>query len=313
MKTSLRQQGLTLIELMISVCLGIIVVLGITGLVVSSKFAGSIQHDADTVQDTARFVLDNISRSIKQAGYLNFDQDDAPFIHIENREPTIVGFDSASLKATSLGIDLPISKSNTQSDILAVRFFGSGSPTDYTVINCAGFGVPAPKSQKEVESGQGWSIYYLADDVDKEPALFCKFTSGTSDDNKPRFRAQAIAKGVESFQVLYGITNDNATQFKTATEITALDSNIPHAELNQKTHWKKVVAVKVAMLIRGAEDANLGSSNMSTYHLFGEGYSNNTGSDNGGEKINVGDIPLSHRSRLRKVISTTIQLRNPID
>lgn len=307
MSASNRQQGLTLIELMISIALATVVVLGITGLVISSKSAGSTQHEASIIQDTARFALDNISRSIKQAGYVNFDQDDAPFIHAENRSPSIIGIDAASLKATSQGIDLPIKKPNNSSDILALRFFGSGISTDYTVVNCAGFGVPAPNNQSEVQSGQGWSIYYVADDVDQEPALFCKYNA--SDDNT-KFSAQAIARGVESFQVLYGI---DTGQFQSATEINTLDSNIPDTDLNQKTHWKKITAIKIAMLIRGAEDASLDPSTTNTYHLFGEGYSNGMGSMDQGTQIKTAEIPLSQRSRPRKVVSTTIQLRNPID
>lgn len=301
---------------MISIALGIAVVLGITGLVVSSKSAQSMQNDANNINDTARFALDNISRSIKQAGYVNFDQEDAPFIHVENSSPSIMGFDAGSLSSTDYGIDLPLTKpnkSNNFSDTLALRFFGSGISTDYTILNCAGFGVPAPKKQDQVEQGQGWSIYYVDNDVDKEPALFCKYSTNSSDsasDNKTKFSTQAIARGVESFQVLYGITSGYPTQFLSAQQITALDSTIPATELKQKTHWKKITAIKVAMLIRGAEDSNLDppTTSTSTYHLFDESYSNDKGT-----QINAADIPPSLRNRLRKVASTTIQLRNPLD
>lgn len=297
------QQGLTLVELMIAITLGMFVVLAITCLVVSSKSAQSIQNDAATMQDTARFALNNISHSIKQAGYVNLDREDAPSVHTDNMTASVIGFDASSLKATEYGLGSLV-KSRNPSDILALRFFGSGTSEDGTILNCAGYGVSAVAAEKE----RSWSIYYVDHDVDAEPALFCKYKG-------KNFSSQAIARGVESFQVLYGINSASkptTTQFHSATEITALDSAIPDAELNQKTHWKKITAIKVAMLIRGAENSRLDSTN-ATYNLFGEDYSNSMGAIDKGTQIFESDIPLSQRKRLRKVVSTTIQLRNALN
>jgi len=317
------QQGLTLVELLIATALGMFIVLAVTGLTISSKSAQSAQNDAATIQDTARFALNNINHSVKNAGYVHFDQEVASSIQTENLTASIVGFDAGSLKATTYGVDSPGSSMNS-SDILAVRFFGSGIFSDNTVLNCAGFGVPAVTSQNTAEKERGWSIYYVANDVDNEPALFCKY-DGKSKESKSKnggskFTAQAIARGVESFQVLYGINtnstvniaNINSPQFLTANQITALDSDIPASELNKKTHWKKITAVKVAMLIRGAENSRLDSST-TTYNLFGKDYGDSMGASDEGTQINESDIPIKQRKRLRKVVGMTIQLRNALN
>lgn len=311
------QKGLTLVELLIATVLGMFVVLAVTSLAISSKSAQSAQNDAATVQDTARFALNNISHSVKQAGYVNFDQS----IQTENLTAGIAGLDAGSLKATTYGIDSPGTSRNS-SDILALRFFGAGVFADNTVLNCAGFGVPAVKSQNTAEKERGWSIYYVANDVDTEPALFCKYNGKSQDDDSAnsysKFTAQAIARGVESFQVLYGINSSDdiatthSTQFLSANQISALDSDIPASELNKKTHWKKITAIKVAMLIRGAENSRLDPST-TTYNLFGEDYGNSMSASDEGTRINESDIPLNQRKRLRKVVGMTIQLRNAMD
>lgn len=311
MKTTLKQHGLTLVELMIALTLGMFVILAVTGLVISSKSTQSTQNDAASIQDTGRFALDNISRSIKQAGYVNFDKEDAPLVNTESMTPSIMGIDASSLKKTTYGIDSPIGKSINSSDVLALRFFGSGNPADNTILNCAGFGVPAPTSQINAEVERGWSIYYVADDVGGEPALFCKYRG------KSGVVSDAIARGVESFQVLYGVdtsspANAIANRFLSAKEITALDSGISKAALNKNTHWKKITAIKVAMLIRGAENSRLDLST-TTHHLFGRDYSDSMGAHDKGTQIKETDIPISQRKRLRKVVSTTIQLRNSVD
>lgn len=316
------QQGFTLVELLIATVLGMFVVLAVTGLAISGKSTQSVLNDAANIQDTARFVLNNISRSVKQAGYINFGQETASSIQTENLTASIAGFDAGSLKATTYGIDSPETSRNA-SDILALRFFGADVSTnvsaDNTILNCAGSGVPAVTSQNTAEKERGWSIYYVANDVDTEPALFCKY-NGKSKDGESKFTAQAIARGVESFQVLYGINtnssdhvaNTNTTQFLSAKQITALDSGIPASELNKKTHWKKITAIKVAMLIRGAENSRLDPST-TKHSLFGEDYGNSMGASDEGTQINESDIPLNQRKRLRKVVGMTIQLRNAMD
>lgn len=304
----MRQRGVTLVELMISMTLGMCIVLAITGLVVSSKTAQSTQHEAIQLQDTARFAFDNISRSVKQAGHMNLDQSDAPWINTQHLSPSLVGFDASSVAATSYGLDGLVNSKNTSdaSDILVLRFFGSGTPADNTVLNCAGFGEAAPSSQSTAEQERGWSVYYVSNDVDDEPALFCKYLGDKS------FSSQAIARGVESFQVLYGINHAHTTQFLSAQEITKLDADIPASELNQRSHWKKISALKIAMLIRSAENVVIDDLS-GVYNLFGDQYGNNMGTHDIGTQIHSTDISPKYKNRLRRIVSTTIQLRNPVD
>ncbi|MDO9451471.1 MAG: PilW family protein [Stagnimonas sp.] len=64
-----QQQGLTLVELMIALTLGLIVIGVIIGVFLSSS-QNSRQNEAiATVQDNARFALDSISRDLAMAGY----------------------------------------------------------------------------------------------------------------------------------------------------------------------------------------------------------------------------------------------------
>jgi len=303
-------------------------VLAITGLVISSKATEAAQMDATVMNDTARYALDNIARSVKQAGYMTRGDPSVPVINQERMTPNIMGLDASTVAATSDGIEFPKKSNNNSSDILVVRFFGSGSESksghaDRALLNCAGFGVAAPTSQKKAELERGWSIYYVANDRNGEPNLYCKY-KGTQKDNKDtKFSAQSIAQGVESFQVLYGLDtsipcNGIANQFLSATEINQLDTdlslNLPPNELNRLTHWKKVVAVKVALLIRGTEHSRV-DRKPTTYYLFGESYGKSKGTADKGTVISESDISGPQKASLtqmRNVFSTTIQLKNTI-
>jgi len=309
-RPGLNHSGFTLVELMISVVLGMSVVLAITGLVIAAKTAESTQIDSSNLQETATYALNNISRTVRQAGYTSYDLTESPLIDSENMTSSIIGLDASTLKAETTGIESPAKSTNHFSDVLAIRFAGSGiAHADNTVLNCAGFGVPAPESQSKAEVDRGWSIYYVANDSEGEPNLYCKYKGR-------QFNAQSIARGVESFQVLYGVdtsdpTNNTVNQFLTATDINALDAKIPALELNQKTHWKKIVAVKIALLIRSTENSTIRPENTG-YDLFGMEYSLSKGVTDKGTRITESDIATTERRRLRKVFTTTIQLKNSI-
>lgn len=64
-----RQAGLTLVELMIALVLGLIIVAGVIQLFLSSKQAYRLQESMSQVQETGRYALEVMSRDIRQAGY----------------------------------------------------------------------------------------------------------------------------------------------------------------------------------------------------------------------------------------------------
>lgn len=303
------QSGLTIIELMISITLGLLVILSATGLVISTKSLFVTQTDIVDTEDTARFALDNIARSIRQAGYINYDFSNSVMITPASASADLAGMDANSVAATSTDISTPLGTSVNNSDLLAVRFFGSGNPPngDGTMSNCAGFSVPAAISP---DTDRGWSIYYVALDANNEPQLMCKYYS-----NSGNWTAQAIVKGVESFQVLYGLdtntpSNGLSNKFLTATNINALDQSLGLSgnALNAATYWKRIRTVKIAMLIRGTGNSRTDTTT-TTYNLFGPDYKVANPNDLG-TVINEQNLPAGTTKRVRKIYAATVQLRN---
>jgi type IV pilus assembly protein PilW len=311
------QGGLTLIELMISITLGLLVVLAATALLLSSKSAYTAQDDGTRIQDTGRYASEVISRSVRQAAYENWDRHDAPIVTAAGISANIVGLDARSLKATTEGIMSPVASSVNGSDVLSVRFFGSGTGEhgDGSMINCAGFGIAAAMSQDTADQERGTSIFYVARDSGGEPQLYCKFHG------KNGWVAQALARGVESFQVLYGIDTDGDSlpnRYLNASSLQALDDALvitgataqeQAADRNRKTWWKKVVVIRTALLLRGTEPSRTDALT-SQYDLFGRDYSDLNGSTDIGTRILEAQLPESARNRIRKISATTIQIRN---
>lgn len=309
-----NQDGLTIVELMVAMTVGLLVVLAATSLLVMTKTGYIVQDEGARLQETGRYAIEAITRAVRQAGYENWSTDAAALLNTPELSANIAGLDASTLKESSPGIETPSAKSINGSDVLAVRFIGSGKGVggDGTLLNCAGFGVAEPIS---LESDRGWSIFYVGADKSGEPELRCKYFGKTS------WNTEAIARGIEGFQVLYGIDTDEdglSNQFVTATAIDNLDKHLPlegndanarNLDKNRKTHWKKVVAIKIGILVRSAQVARA-DSKAQEYDLFGKQYADAHAASDIGTRVQEATMSIANRNRYRKIFVTTIQLRN---
>lgn len=70
------QQGLSLIELMISITLGLLLMAGVVQMFISSKTVYVVQKGMSGVQETGRLAMEFISRDLRMAGYMGCLKDD---------------------------------------------------------------------------------------------------------------------------------------------------------------------------------------------------------------------------------------------
>lgn len=315
--SALYQRGLTLAELMVSVALGLLVVLVASVLLLSSSASYLEQNEALQLGDGGRFALEIIARAVRGAGSGSREGDAfgaAALGLVPGDSANISGLDARSVSKNGAGIANPLLDAVNGSDVLAVRYFGSGAGLagDGSVINCAGFGVGGANSEQD----RGWSIFYVARDADGEAELRCKYRG------KDGWGADAIVRGVDSFQILYGVDTDAApdgmaNQYLNATAIEAFDAALPLAGLdaaarardkNAQTRWKRVVCIKLALLLHGGSGSRPGATPLQ-FELFGADYS--AASRDIGVRIDEAALVPALRNRARKLIETTILLRNP--
>jgi type IV pilus assembly protein PilW len=290
-----HQEGLTLIELMIAMALGMGVVLAAVALMQAARITYLSVTDSAQVQENGRYALDLIARSVRQANYV--PQDNPVFLRSDLMalEPGVYGIDNTRVGEHSTSLASLSSNPDAQgSDLLLIRFFGSGpkNQPDNDMLNCAGFTVPGPNDTATLsglEQERGQSIFYVAPDRTGEPELRCKYL--TRDGG---WSAAAIVRGIESFQVLYGLRNsDGAIDYLSASRIG--------------TRWRDVAAVRIALLARGERNVRDGGA-PTQHHLFGTTYR-----DDGdiGTTVDEAKLAPAVRQRLRKLFQTTVWLRNP--
>jgi type IV pilus assembly protein PilW len=270
----MRQGGFGLVEVMIAMLLGLLLTLVAATMLVAAN-ASYLNTGASTrLDDSGRFALAMLGLALHQAGY---DAVSVP------APPGITGLDASSLKATSPGIDAPLASAVNGSDVLSTHFRGSA---DGAIINCAGF---------EEAGEHAWSIFYVAEASDGEAELRCKYKG------EKNWASDAVVRGVDSFQLLYGLDTDTppdgiANQYLTATAITLLDAGI--APVDPKSHWRHVVSARVALLLHGEYGSRPPRDLLRRYELFE------------GEVVDEASLPLPLQRRVRRVFAATYTVRN---
>lgn len=300
------EAGYGLLEMMIALLLGALITLAASAVLVGTN-ASYVRHaDSARVNDGGRFALALIAAAVRQSAYVDWDAA-APAAALDDAPASIIGLDNATITRGSNGIDNPLASDANGSDVLAVRFTGSGAGDgDGAVLNCAGFGVPAGPAR-------GWSIFYVAEGADGSHELRCKYRGASG------WGADAVVRGVDSFQVLYGVDTDAVADgipnaYLTATAINTMDAALVAADddeaaRNRDSWWRRVASVQAALLLHGEAYARGGDEALS-YDLFGAAY---TGAARGGDvgaHIAESSMPQAMRQRVRRVFSTTIALRN---
>ena len=99
-----RQSGLTLVELMIAIALGLLVLLVATGLLLSVKAAYIAQDQTEQIQETARYAAQILARAIRQAGYEYRDAEQPAFAADAELSANVAGMDAINLKKSGAAL-----------------------------------------------------------------------------------------------------------------------------------------------------------------------------------------------------------------
>ena len=329
-----RQSGLTLIELLVSLGLGLfVVVIGATALLVGQQGYRAVDSSTE-LRDREKFATDLLARIILQAGYQDLGADTVALrstaaLQGLDPEPDIYGWNNAVYK---LPDDLLLSTSTkivtdnrpasctvsdtsciNGSDVLVVRYQGVTSPTnaaksDNTMINCTGQGEKALTTGDLNE--RAVSMFHVTREANGEPALSCSYYNQATG---AWVAPTPIIEGVESFQILYG--TDGVTAGTVPSTAAAAQDSIADRWLRAdqmtvagnnaatRENWRRVRAVRVGLLIRGTA-GSAQQSTTTTFAPLGALYS--SANDTGTSLSVAGD------GRLRLQSTFTVHLRNDL-
>ena len=296
-----RQRGLTLIELMISVTIGLVFIFGALTFLVSGHQSFRAQNSGSRIQENARFALDILKEHVRMAGYNDTTSSllDLP----------------ALIYRGACGTDIngqvpnPCSDDTTtdQGDRLAMALRIPTGATGAAAQDC--MGSPLTALNEHVVN-----VFWVEQDTSSGvSSLYCRGYNPDTD-TWHGTAAQPLVDGIEQMQVQYGLVDGNTSsggstpssgtggrvdRYLNATDLQTLDAG--NATRN---YWGDVRSVRIALLVSaGAEQAaddganTLSADTLTAYQTF---------------TLLDGAAYTPAEPRIRRVFSTTITLNNAL-
>ena len=243
-----RQRGMSLVEMMVAMAIGLVLTVVIANLFVGTKQTYRTQDDLSRMQENLRFAFHVVGRTVRQTGYR-------------------AEWNKTIDQVFGIGVS-PIDGSNAtganNSDTLIVRFQGSGTGAssancvatnscggaDGRILDCLG-----NRIDRQMGPGTGVGITFVENwlrvrtgGANGGPALFCSIDAGTS--------WVEIVPDIENMQVLYG----------EKTGPTAVDRYLAAGTVG--LNMSQVLNLRVALLHR-SPNLSAGETDTRTYNLVG--------------------------------------------
>jgi len=256
-----KNQGFTLIELMVTLVLSLMITYSIAQVLISSNHSSTSSDGISQSQETGRFVMSYLANNIRQSGLDSLPNGDIsipPFIDCTTFS---LAANQCIGESNAAETELTIHSAGSHGDRLAVAWVPP------VPVNAAGVEVPALFATN-VRDCTGRAIYVKGDtilnvfwvqsdpnnpdplpnppDLDNPTMnnLVCqayKFNGGIATDPSDIL---PIANGIESMQILYG---ESLNPLPIDTQERNVNQYVTGAAV---TNWNRVYAVRIAILTR---------------------------------------------------------------
>ncbi len=240
--TKLKQRGFTLIELMISLVLGMTVIAGISQLFIQSQQSFRLQRNLSYMMDDASYALEILRQSVVLTGYSSLGSTDAQN-SVDNAY--VFSGDADVLGSTLTLNDREFIKGSTSDFVYRFQIDDSGALANSPATS--GLDASNLNSTTGLDNTNGKPMIvtvrlFLEDsDGSLNLAYRSKIESSVSNINPSK---QSLLPNVANMYVRYGIDTDADKSANFYTDSTDVSD------------WTQVVAVKIFLVIQ-SEDENV--------------------------------------------------------
>lgn len=310
------ERGLTLVELLVSMTIGLVLMLAVISAYLGSSSAGSMTQAQGRMNEDAQAALAILSQHVRMAGY---NPKQAMYATDTPRNPVfdasnwaIRGCDGKFTDVTTAATISALTCGATGGSSLAVRYEADANNTVRNTANAATDCLGQALTPITVPAGaanhvNAWntatrsvqpttatftvaeSRFYIGTTAaSPSPSLYCKGNGGA---------AQALVENVEDMKITYGLAPSTSTTTLTVAGYLSSAGIAADAGLSalpdDMTRWSKVVSVRVCLVVRSDQTVAPDADSARYY-------------DCGGTLVTPPD------QRLRRAYSTTIVLRNRV-
>ena len=258
-----RQQGFSIIELMIATTLGIALTGAAIQFMLSSNQTYNLNDDLSRVQENGRVALDILAKDIRRGGYQEDLRGTKPFVVFDDcaSAPDQCAKDGAGNDSDRLPIQYAAS-SSINTDCLG------GSPT--SVVGGSATDLIA-------------NVYYIDDpEGDGISSLYCR---GFNVEQGAVISAgQPLVDGIDRMQVLYRIqeTTSDSGEYKSYDRLTSDDK-------------ANITAIRIGLLVSNGLTTGRAKAETKEYQLLDSGSTVSVANDTQLRRIYTTTIQLSNR------------------
>lgn len=208
-----NQRGLSLIEVMIAMTIGLALVAGAMKVFISNTQAFRLQQSVSDMQGASRLAMEIMLADLRRAGLDKAGDNDS-----------VAGGDGSATTGVFDGL-------LTDSDEVTIAYAAPENMTD-----CEGHAA--------IEGQIIYNRYFIAMDSNPNiPALFCAGGVGAA----PVTPGMALLRGVESFQLLYGLAEGNGGAIKRGNGYASPVRYVTAGAVGDRV---LVSSIQVALLVR---------------------------------------------------------------
>lgn len=282
LQTPLRQRGVTLIELMVGIAIGLLVIAVAMGALMVSRGISGTVSDASGIQQQGAYIMRVIGQQLRQTGslYLNPDPsgtastDVLSAVVFEIKANAISG-NSFAQEETLVGGENTVTtgfRRYQDNVFIAENATDDDIGTDFLARNCVG--APGNTStDQRVES-----IFTFANDT-----LRCQGNDTVT--------PQPLAQNVAQFHVTYMVQTTNGEGSKMQY---MKGSDMPTAAVDPA--WRRVQGIRVCVVLYGTEQINMPTGSKYT--------------DCKGDEVDMTTLAGARKNRMHMLFTSTFQLRS---
>lgn len=280
--TSRRQNGVTLIELLVGIAIGLLVIAVAMGALMVSRGISGTVSDASGIQQQGAYIMRVIGQQFRQTGSLYLNPDPSGTASTDVLSAVVFEIKANPISGNGFSQDNTL-VGNDDSVTTAFRryqdnvFFASNATdtdvgTDYLARNCVG----APGNDSTDQRVE--SIFTFNNNT-----LLC---TGNGVPNP-----QPIAQNVAQFHVTYMVQSTDST----GTKVTYKKGSAMPEEATDP-EWRRVQGMQVCVVLYGSEPINMPA---------GSKYI-----DCKGDEVDMTTLAGTRKNRMHMLFTSTYQLRS---
>lgn len=235
------QTGLSLLELMVAMLIGLFIIVGISSVYLGNKRSSITTNELSLLQDNGRAILEQLTEVIQHAGYSSTSAAPSDQVFITTAVANSMCNDGSD-SVVDTGLFSAMANNTSYGDTIGVIYLGD----DRLNTDCGAAQLPASCRVGAGASTAAARIYNLFDvaaDASGVPELRCTGSRSGA--------AQTIAQGVENLQLTYGEdTNSDGTPDR-------------YVNSTAVTNWGSVVSVNISVLVRSLRPIALANESRS--------------------------------------------------